>query len=74
MEKTYSVVIHPSDNGIDSVKVMKDYLKSKIGWFNSCNSVAHITICEFKIDESQLDSIKKSFLKFPTLLHLSKYF
>ncbi|KAF2329840.1 2'-5' RNA ligase family protein [Flavobacterium daemonense] len=63
MEKTYSVVIHPSDNVIDAIKLMKDYLKSKIGWFNSCNSVAHITICEFKIEESQLPFIKKKLSK-----------
>ncbi len=63
MEKTYSVVIHPSDNGIDSIKTMKDYLKSKIGWFNSCNSVAHITICEFTIEESQLNIYKHKLLK-----------
>jgi 2'-5' RNA ligase len=63
MEKKYSVAIYPSQNVIDSVKTMKDYLKSKIDWYNSCNSVAHITICEFTIDESQLYSIKQKICK-----------
>lgn len=63
MEKKYSVAIYPSQEVIDSVKIMKEYLKSKIEWYNSCNSVAHITICEFTIAESQIDSIKKKLFK-----------
>jgi 2'-5' RNA ligase len=59
MEKKYSVAIYPSQDVIDSVKIMKDYLKSKIGWYNSCNSVAHITICEFTIGESQINKYKE---------------
>ncbi|MBJ2126711.1 2'-5' RNA ligase family protein [Flavobacterium sp. IB48] len=62
MEKTYSVVFY-SKPVVDSVKKMKDLLKSKIEWYNSCNSEAHITICEFKIEESQLDSIKQKLIK-----------
>ncbi|UWY27540.1 2'-5' RNA ligase family protein [Flavobacterium sp. TR2] len=58
MEKTYSVVFY-SKSLVEPVKKMKDFLKSKINWYNSCNSEAHITICEFEIDESQLDSIKQ---------------
>lgn len=63
MEKKYSVAIYPSQDVIDSVKTMKDYLKSKIDWYNSCNSVAHITICEFTIDESQIDKYKQKLFK-----------
>ncbi|WP_269235743.1 2'-5' RNA ligase family protein [Flavobacterium flavigenum] len=63
MEKKYSVAIYPSQDVIDSVKTMKDYLKSKINWYNSCNSVAHITICEFTIDDSQIDSFKQKLFK-----------
>ena len=63
MEKKYSVAIYPSQNVIDSVKTMKDYLKSKIDWYNSCNSVAHITICEFTIDESEIDKYKQKLSK-----------
>lgn len=58
MEKTYSVVFY-SKSIVEPVKKLKDFLRSKIEWYNSCNSEAHITICEFKIDESQLDSIKQ---------------
>jgi len=58
MEKTYSVVFY-SKTLVEPVKKLKDFLRSKIKWYNSCNSEAHITICEFKIDESQLDSIKQ---------------
>ncbi|MDR7210951.1 2'-5' RNA ligase family protein [Flavobacterium piscis] len=63
MEKKYSVAIYPSQDVIDSVKIMKDFLKSKIDWYNSCNSVAHITICEFTIDESQIDKFKQKLYK-----------
>ncbi|OMQ10511.1 2'-5' RNA ligase family protein [[Flexibacter] sp. ATCC 35103] len=63
MEKKYSVAIYPSQDVIDSVKTMKDYLKSKIEWYNSCNSVAHITICEFTIEESEIEKIKLKLVK-----------
>lgn len=63
MEKKYSVVIHPSETIIEIIKSMKEELALKIGWFNSKNSLAHITICEFTIDESQLDKFKKKLIK-----------
>lgn len=63
MEKKYSVAIYPSQNVIDSVKTMKDYLKSKIDWYNSCNSVAHITICEFTVSELEIGKIKQKLFK-----------
>lgn len=81
MEKKYSVAIYPSQDVIDAVKTMKEYLKSKINWYNSCNSVAHITICEFTIDDSQIDIFKQKLFKtcdtftpFPVYLdHFSSY-
>lgn len=63
MEKHYSVAIYPPENVIDSIKTMKEQLAAKIGWFNSKNSVAHITICEFKITENELEKIKLKLLK-----------
>jgi 2'-5' RNA ligase len=63
MEKKYSVAIYPSQEVIDAIKTMKDYLKSKIEWYSSCNSVAHITICEFTIDDSQIDTYKQKLFK-----------
>ena len=62
MEKTYSVVFY-SKTLVEPVKKLKDFLRSKIKWYNSCNSEAHITICEFTVDESQLDSIKHKLFK-----------
>ena len=62
MEKTYSVVFY-SKTLVEPVKKLKDFLRSKIDWYNSCNSEAHITICEFTIDESQFDSIKQKLSK-----------
>ncbi|PXY40834.1 2'-5' RNA ligase [Flavobacterium cheongpyeongense] len=63
MEKKYSVAIYPSEEVIEAVKTMKDYLKSKINWYNSCNSTAHITICEFTVDDSQIDTYKQKLFK-----------
>lgn len=81
MEKKYSVAIYPSQDVIDAVKKLKDYLETKIGWYNSKNSTAHITICEFTIDDSQIDIYKKklsricdSFTPFPVYLdHFASY-
>ena len=61
MVKRYSIAIYPSKYVIDFVKSMKDLLKSKAedNWYSSCNSTAHITICEFEIDESEIEKIKQ---------------
>ncbi|MWB92795.1 2'-5' RNA ligase family protein [Flavobacterium sp. GA093] len=63
MIKKYSVAIYPSQEVIDSVKTMKEYLKSKMGWYNSCNSTAHITICEFSMTEAEVAKIKTKLFK-----------
>ncbi|MEN2398820.1 2'-5' RNA ligase family protein [Flavobacterium sp. MC2016-06] len=63
MEKKYSVAIYPSQDVIDAIKKMKDYLKSKIDWYSSSNSTAHITICEFTIDDSQINQYKQKLFK-----------
>lgn len=55
--KTYSIVIQPSDSVITEVKHMKELLASKIGWYNSKNSLAHITVNEFERDERDLETI-----------------
>ena len=51
---TYSIVFRPPAFGIEYVKGLKDMLDSRIGWFKSRNAEAHITVLEFKIDESRL--------------------
>lgn len=81
MEKKYSVAIYPSQDVIDAVKKLKDYLETKIGWYNSKNSTAHITICEFTIDHSQVEIYKQKLLRicdtftpFPVYLdHFASY-
>ncbi|MEN2413233.1 2'-5' RNA ligase family protein [Flavobacterium mesophilum] len=78
MQKTYSVVFHPSAEIIAVIKTMKDFLKSKINWYNSCNSVAHITVCEFEIEESQLENFKKKLVKIcdtftPFMVHINDF-
>lgn len=59
MKSLYSVAIHPSEEIIAAVKSMKEQLAASIGWFNSKNSVAHITINEFEADETSITGIKK---------------
>jgi 2'-5' RNA ligase len=57
----YSVVIFPSPEIIEEIKALKQLLKQNIGWFNSCNSLAHITIAELKTEMDYLmyiDQIK----------------
>jgi 2'-5' RNA ligase len=42
---------------------MKEQLASQVGWYNSKNSVGHITICEFKATEKELENIKNKIKK-----------
>jgi 2'-5' RNA ligase len=63
MENLYSLVIHPSDSILSLVKSMKEHLATEVGWFNSKNSVGHITICEFKATEKGIENIKKQINK-----------
>lgn len=55
----YSLVIAPTQKEIEYVNKLKDELNSKIGWYNSRNSKAHITIVEFTADEDELAEIIK---------------
>ncbi|MBB4801881.1 hypothetical protein HNP37_001942 [Flavobacterium nitrogenifigens] len=69
MEKKYSIVFY-SESVVAPVKEMKNLLKSKVpeNWYSSCNSEAHITICEFTIDESQIDFVKQKLTKIANTL------
>lgn len=58
MEKIYSLVIHPPEAILILVKSMKEQLATEVGWFNSKNSVGHITICEFKATDVAIEKIK----------------
>ncbi|MES2862759.1 MAG: 2'-5' RNA ligase family protein [Bacteroidota bacterium] len=59
----YSIAIHPSPELITKIKSMKEQLATEVGWFNSKNSVAHITICEFEADERDLERVKKQLVR-----------
>jgi len=63
MIKRYSVAIYPSLQVIDFIKELKGALKNKIDWYSSCNSVAHVTICEFEMEELELGKIKQKIFK-----------
>lgn len=57
MKNLYSVVIAPPLEEIEYVAQLKNELYSKIGWYNSKNSKAHITILEFTADDDELEEI-----------------
>ncbi|WP_339887110.1 2'-5' RNA ligase family protein [uncultured Flavobacterium sp.] len=69
MEHKYSIAFIPDAIIIEEVKKMKLQLAYEIGWYNSKNSLAHITICEFtsteiEITKKQVDRITASFSPF----------
>lgn len=78
MEKLYSLVIHPPESILALVKSMKEQLAVEVGWFNSKNSVGHITICEFKATEKGIENIKNQISKVcntlsPIEVHLNEF-
>ncbi|WP_293788290.1 2'-5' RNA ligase family protein [uncultured Pedobacter sp.] len=60
----YSIVVYPHSEAINDVKVLKDTLWSKIGWYASRNSEAHITVIEFSADQYELDFYVRHLEKF----------
>ena len=58
MEKKYSIAFYTSETIIVLVKAMKEKLFEKVRWFNSKNSIAHITICEFIATDAAIEIIK----------------
>ncbi|HKO76575.1 MAG TPA: 2'-5' RNA ligase family protein [Flavobacterium sp.] len=78
MENLYSLVIHPPESILALVKSMKEKLASEVGWFNSKNSVGHITICEFKATDKGIENIKNQISKVcstlsPVEVHLNEF-
>lgn len=78
MEKKYSVVFHPSEDGIEVIKKIKLEFFNRIGWYSSCNSVAHITIGGFKANENQLTKYRQQLFKIadtltPVQIHLDHF-
>ncbi|SOD13094.1 2'-5' RNA ligase [Pedobacter xixiisoli] len=56
-KQQYSIVILPPKEGIDYVADLKNQLNKKIGWYNSRNAKAHVTICEFTADIDELEDV-----------------
>ncbi len=78
MEKKYSVAVLPPESIISLVKSMKEQLAKEIDWFNSKNSVGHITICEFRANKATLEIVKNRLLKLcdglePVEVHLTGF-
>ncbi|NII82323.1 hypothetical protein H9N25_06695 [Pedobacter riviphilus] len=55
----YSIVVYPQREVINDVKVLKDRLAAKIGWYASRNSEAHITVVTFLADRYEFGFYKK---------------
>ena len=51
MQSRYSLVFYPSEAVMETVWQMKQQLYREIGWYNSKNSKAHITIFNFILDD-----------------------
>jgi hypothetical protein len=51
----YSIVVYPHRETIGDVRVLKDLLWSKVGWYNSRDSEAHVTIALFEANKRELD-------------------
>ena len=78
MQALYSIAIHPSEEIIFLLKSMKEELSAKIGWFNSKNSVAHITLNEFEATDADMIRIKKQLTALcdtlqPVAVHFDSY-
>lgn len=65
-EDKYSVAIYPPLEIMHEVAAMKTRLAMSIGWFNSRNSKAHISICEFMGDQEKEVSIRRQLYKMCT--------
>lgn len=52
-----SLVFMPCEKVNAKIKGLKDVLKSLVGWYPSCNSAGHITICEFETQRDRLSEV-----------------
>lgn len=55
----YSLCFQPNDIIIEIVRQMKLRLADEIGWYNSKNSLAHLTIAEFHATELEITRVKQ---------------
>ncbi|WP_313806969.1 2'-5' RNA ligase family protein [Flavobacterium sp.] len=78
MQNRYSIAISPPEEIILWVKYLKEELNKEVGWFNSKNARAHITINEFETSELRLENIKKQLTYIcngfePITVHMNSY-
>ncbi len=59
----YSLCFQPDQDIIDQVRNMKLILGNKIGWYNSKNSLAHLTIAEFNATEKDIQRMHKQIVR-----------
>lgn len=52
-----SLVFMPCEKVNAKIKGLKDLLKSIVGWYASCNSAGHTTICELETTPDKLEGI-----------------
>lgn len=74
----YSLCFQPDATLIEQVKVMKLQLGEVIGWYNSKNSLAHLTIAEFQASEKDIERMHQQILRCcagftPVETHLSSF-
>lgn len=55
----YSLCFQPDELLITQVKTMKLQLADVIGWYNSKNSLAHLTIAEFSANEQDIQRMHR---------------
>ncbi|SUJ29326.1 Uncharacterised protein [Sphingobacterium spiritivorum] len=76
--KHYSLVFLPCSRSMSLVRHLKEALANIIGWYNSKNSDAHITILEFNATDAELEFIKRKIRQLadterPDYVYLDKY-
>lgn len=64
---SYSVVICPPPDIVTTVAVLKNRLAELIGWYESKNSAAHISIISFETDEYGIETLKEFLKRFASL-------
>ena len=58
-KEKYSICFQPDHLVLEEVGQMKQTLFEAIGWFNSKNALAHITIAEFEVDQREINRIQR---------------
>ncbi|WP_164112676.1 MULTISPECIES: 2'-5' RNA ligase family protein [Sphingobacterium] len=52
-----SLAFVPCESVNAKIRNLKENLKSVIGWYSSCNSAGHVTICEFETTRDELKGV-----------------